>query len=233
MNYIVYKVTFPNDKVYIGITSKGLEFRKKKHYSECFNKNTNYKFHNALRKYTDKEIWEVIDTAKDWETLCSLEQIYIQFYDSYKNGYNSTLGGDGSVGLVISEETKQKMRGPRPQTSKALKGKKKSKAHCEALSKACKGRIISKKARKKISEKMIQRNSDINYRNKVAKKLGSSEFEVRCCKTNKLIGVWVSQRTCAKELNIQQSHVSKCLRNVSNQHKGFKFNYLGEKHASI
>ena len=38
------------------------------------------------------------------------EKELIKKYDSYKNGYNSTFGGDGSLGLKHSKETKEKLR---------------------------------------------------------------------------------------------------------------------------
>lgn len=47
------------------------------------------------------------------------EQFYINLFDSYNNGYNSTLGGDGNQGIIMSEESNKKR-------SNALKGKPKN-----------------------------------------------------------------------------------------------------------
>lgn len=66
--YILYKVTFPNNKVYIGITSKTLEKRKLNHYKSV-TLNSNFKFHNALRKYQGKEIWEHFCSAFTWKDV--------------------------------------------------------------------------------------------------------------------------------------------------------------------
>lgn len=109
MQYIVYKITFPNDKVYIGITSQSLDERKRKHYSRAF-KNCKYKLYKAIRKYKNIN-WEIIDiSAKNRRQLCNLEEYYIRKYDSYKNGYNSTLGGELNLGRKVSNKTRKKLR---------------------------------------------------------------------------------------------------------------------------
>jgi len=208
---LVYKVTFPNNKVYIGITSKTLEFRKKKHYSECFNRNTNYKIHNALRKYKGKENWEQIDTSECWESLCSLEQLYIEAYDSKCNGYNSTLGGDGIYGHVMTEDSRNKMRGLRPQTSKALKGKSKSEAHKKALS-------ISRTGFKYSKEQKL----------KIAIKAGSKKFQV--FRDGTLVGTWVNKKQCARDLSLHERGIQGCLNQPTKflTHKNCTFKYVNE-----
>lgn len=232
MKYLVYKVTFPNGKCYIGITSKSLEFRKNKHFSEL-KKGTNYKFHNALRKYEQQEVWEEFCYCKTWNDAKNLEKYFINYFDSFNNGYNSTLGGDGILGKKHSKRAREKMSGPRPQTSKALKGKPKSEEHKRNLSKACMGRKISAEAKCKISEKMKIRNSDENWQNKIAVINGGKAFIVLELSSNREIGIWISQRKCARDLNLQQSHIIKCLKGKYKQHKGYIFRYIGENHASI
>ena len=44
------------------------------------------------------------------------ERFYINLFDSYNFGYNSTLGGDGNNGIIMSEESNKKR-------SQALQGK--------------------------------------------------------------------------------------------------------------
>lgn len=98
MGYI-YKVTSKiNGKIYIGKTESSIEERWKSHLRASFNENHkdyNLAFHRAIRKYgEDNFTIEQIDTGIG-ATLKEKEQSWIVFYDSYKNGYNSTLGGDG------------------------------------------------------------------------------------------------------------------------------------------
>ena len=93
MGYI-YKITNNiNGKVYIGKTTKTVEERWKGHLKKMnYKKN---KFYNALNKYgIDNFTIEEIEECDD--DLLNEEEIYwINFYNSYENGYNSTGGGDG------------------------------------------------------------------------------------------------------------------------------------------
>lgn len=41
--------------------------------------------------------------------LDKLEIFFIKYYDTYNNGYNSTHGGEGSLGRITKEETKRKI----------------------------------------------------------------------------------------------------------------------------
>lgn len=43
------------------------------------------------------------------DKLSKEEIYYINLYDTFNSGYNSTLGGEGALGRVLSEETKQKI----------------------------------------------------------------------------------------------------------------------------
>lgn len=101
MNYIIYKVTNKiNNKIYIGQTRNTLDKRKSEHYREArycdkWNIKDN-KFHKALLKYSYEDfIWEIEDdSALSSEELLEKEIYYINKYDSFKYGYNSTIGGD-------------------------------------------------------------------------------------------------------------------------------------------
>lgn len=101
---IIYKVTnIINNKVYIGQTIQSLNQRQNAHYKKArLGSQTN--FHRALLKYDKVNfIWEQIAKVNDKNTLNELEQFYISKFDSYKNGYNMTIGGDG--GDTISNKS--------------------------------------------------------------------------------------------------------------------------------
>ena len=110
--YSIYKcVNTINGKIYIGFDSK---WPNRKRIHKCNYQNINYKFYNAIKKYGwDSFDWKVIYQSKDKEhTLKVMEKYFIEFYDSFENGYNSTLGGEGVFGLhrKQSEEEKEKRR---------------------------------------------------------------------------------------------------------------------------
>lgn len=102
MGYI-YKITNEiNQKVYIGKTLTSLEKRWKRHIYDTYRSDrTNCKFHNAIKKYGENNFKMELIGQYDNEILNDKEKYYIQLYDSFKNGYNSTLGGDGNAILEI------------------------------------------------------------------------------------------------------------------------------------
>lgn len=205
----VYKATSPSNRVYIGITSIGLKERKRLHISES--KKSNYAFHNALRKYGESITWEVIATAESWEELCELEKYYIEYYDSYNNGYNCTFGGDGSYGLKVSEESRAKMRGPRPQTSASLRG-----------------RTLTAEHRKKVSEARKKLNIQYNreQRETLARQNGARKFAVY--KDGQKISEFINKKECAGALGLHPRGIVGCLNqpNIFKSHKGYTFRYL-------
>ena len=90
----IYKVTNNiNKKIYIGQTIQDENIRWNHHIREALN-GSDTKFHRALRKYgKDGFIWEVIEEV-DNDKLNEREIYWISYYNSYKQGYNSTTGGD-------------------------------------------------------------------------------------------------------------------------------------------
>jgi group I intron endonuclease len=107
-----------NDKKYVGFTSKELSFRMNSHRYDA-ERGLNSKFHNAIRKYGwNSFIWEILLESEDNNFLLNeMEAYYIKLLDTYKNGYNLTLGGRGHLGgipwnkgIPRTFEIKQKLR---------------------------------------------------------------------------------------------------------------------------
>lgn len=89
-------------KYYVGQTNRTLTSRaggNGQGYHK-YDLNNKTKFANAIRKWGwdafEGEI--IIEGVTNQEELNELEKHYIQAYDSFENGYNSTLGGDGVTG---------------------------------------------------------------------------------------------------------------------------------------
>lgn len=103
---IVYKVTNNiNGKIYIGKTSNSLDGRKAQHLRDS--KKSKFKFHRALKKYGyENFLWEVVFECHSEQELNLKEIELIQNYNSFKNGYNMTLGGEGQLGNTPSEKTR-------------------------------------------------------------------------------------------------------------------------------
>lgn len=94
--WIVYRHISPSGKSYIGITFRPPEVR----WANGHGYSSNTKIGQAITKYGWNNIQhEILETNIDSLEKAKEREIYwINFYDSYKNGYNSTLGGD-SVSL--------------------------------------------------------------------------------------------------------------------------------------
>ena len=99
MGYI-YKITNTiNNKIYIGQTVQSLNMRWNKHtYDAKVNcDNLHRPLYNAFRKYgMDNFKIELIEEVPN-EKLNEREKHWINYYDSYNNGYNATLGGDTTI----------------------------------------------------------------------------------------------------------------------------------------
>jgi hypothetical protein len=107
MIYTIYKHTIlKTNKSYIGFTSTTMEKRLHKHLL-----NAEYgiktKFYNALRKYSKESISsEILCYSFTEEESINMESFYIKLFDTYKNGYNSTIKGGG--GWIIGQLSKEK-----------------------------------------------------------------------------------------------------------------------------
>lgn len=111
-NYIVYKHTFPNGKVYIGATSQKPNYRWKNGRGYI----GSTRMENAIKKYGWKNVrHEILITNLTKEEAEQKERELIVYYNSYDKRYGYNLEKGGSKGKEISEETKEKL-------SKALSG---------------------------------------------------------------------------------------------------------------
>ena len=95
----IYKITNDiNDKIYVGKTTTTIEQRWKEHQRQyirsAYEKRPLY---NAMIKYGIEHFSiEQIEECSISE-LNECEKYWIKQYNSYKDGYNATLGGDGTI----------------------------------------------------------------------------------------------------------------------------------------
>jgi group I intron endonuclease len=93
-------------KSYIGQTQISLNERWKGHIYDSSRYHT--KFCRAIKKYgVDVWIFEILEEISDVNFLNDREIYWINFFDSKKNGYNSTTGGKQRTSLC--EESKKKI----------------------------------------------------------------------------------------------------------------------------
>ena len=97
MPYIYKIINDINDKVYIGKTSKTIEHRWKEHREDATTKSKDHRpLYSAIQKYGIEhfQIEEIEEVLND-KIACEREKYWIEYYGSFKNGYNATKGGDG------------------------------------------------------------------------------------------------------------------------------------------
>ena len=96
-----------NGKQYVGMDSN-LPARSLRHLNGHAQKCP--AIHNAILKH-GAEVFDVELIPYphiSWQLLCIFEKSYIAELDTYHNGYNRTLGGDGSKGHKLTDEAKEK-----------------------------------------------------------------------------------------------------------------------------
>lgn len=94
MSYI-YKITNDiNNKVYIGQTSFSIEKRFSEHCKDAFKfKAEKRPLYSAMRKYGIENFH--VELLEETENPNEREKYWIQKFNTYHNGYNATIGGEG------------------------------------------------------------------------------------------------------------------------------------------
>jgi len=150
--------------IYVGQTIIGFERRFKKHLRQCHS-NNRCAIHNKIRKYGQENFYPIMLKECKKKDLNVNEIKFIQYYNTYKNGLNETIGGKAMSGYNHKDETKKiigeklkhrwendretiieslKKRPPRTQSDNELKWRK------DYLTKN--NPMFSEKVKKKLSE---------------------------------------------------------------------------------
>ena len=93
----IYKITNSiNQKSYIGKTVQTIEKRWKEHIKDS-RKYVNRPLYRAFNKYGIENFSIDLIEEVDIRELSNKEIYWIEYYHTYSNGYNATLGGDGKI----------------------------------------------------------------------------------------------------------------------------------------
>lgn len=158
----IYKITSPNNKIYIG-QSINIEKRFKQYYSFNKSNKSQIKLWRSLKKYgCEKHIFEIIEEC-EFENLNIKERYWQEYYNviDRNKGLNLVLVKTNEKPRKLSEETKRKM-------SISAKGKKKkpfSKIQLQRMSDSHKGKSFSRKTRNKMGISILQYDKDLNLIN--------------------------------------------------------------------
>ena len=252
MGYLYRHIRLDKNEVfYIGIGG----FNKNEEtnsYKRAYAKTNRNKYWKHIVDKTEY-IVEIIYDNINFNQACGKEREYIKLYGRKNLGLgtlcNLTDGGDGSSGLLLTEEHKRKI-------SESVKGYKHTKETKEKLSILKKGKvsnrkgeILSEETKNKISEsnkgkkrtqkfinnligrklsiKTIQKISEANKGRKMSEttkqKLCESHYKKIICLDNNII--YNSIKEAAEELNLLRNLISKVLLGKRNHTGGYHFEY--------
>ena len=94
MAYVYQIINDINNKIYIGKTEFSIDKRFKEHCSDAFKeRNEKRPLYSAMRKYGIEHFH--IELIEETDNPEEREKYWIEQKQSFKKGYNATLGGDG------------------------------------------------------------------------------------------------------------------------------------------
>ena len=193
----IYKVTFENGRSYIGLTVNSLAQRKKEHENRA-KRGSQFIFHKMLRNYP--AIWEILQENLSLEEANEREIYFIERFDTiFPRGYNQTKGGQS--GGRMSEDVRMRM-------SRAHKGRKHTKETREKIA-------LGNTGKKRREESNLAQS----------RSMGGKPFLVFERFSGKLVGEWNVIRKCARDLGVDASNLSSCLKGRTNYLKNFVFKY--------
>jgi group I intron endonuclease len=107
MSAIIYRLTnTTNGKIYVGLTTKSLKRRWSSHCSAA-RRGVETLLYRAIRKYGESAFTRDVIEETTKQTIHEREQHWISVL---RPAYNMTKGGEGVLGHVHSELTRQKLR---------------------------------------------------------------------------------------------------------------------------
>jgi len=98
-----------NEKQYVGCTISTIKKRFEEHAWRCINSDSNTKFCNSIKKYGYENFDIVLLEKCEVGVIYEREKYYIEKYNTFKEGLNSTIGGEGCLGYVHSNEIREKI----------------------------------------------------------------------------------------------------------------------------
>lgn len=247
MKYSIYiHVNKVNNKVYVGKSGRKVKYRWGVDGSGYLRGSDQKYFANAIRKYGWDGFYHFIiwdncltsDEANYWER----ELIRLYRSNDPTRGYNMTVGGDGCPGRAVSEETREKLKESlikhrnirqydkngnlikvwdtvedileyfKTKSSSSLYN------HLNGHGKSFYGFVF----------RYEEDNTEVNYEIKKTTK------RIKCyTKDGVFIKVFNSLVEAAKELNLTESLITRCVKNQMIQTSGYTFRYDDGDYSDI
>ena len=222
-NGLIYRCyCIESGKNYIGQTRTSLNERIRSHRWRAIHDPSNFYFYNAWNKYGEQSLeWSVLErvVADSLENLCKLlnqrEIYWIDKYDSFKNGYNLTPGGQSwfgsftKVGVKVFKENGEFIN----IYDSIREAAEEFKIDNSGITKCCK-RIL-RTTGKKDGYRLIFRYIDDTYTQEDADLLDPIIFDAYLYETDEYIGTYKSANELLQEFNVCKTSISQNLHKKS------------------
>lgn len=208
----IYKITNHLNKVYIGQSWNIGNRRRTYKSNKCEGQK---KLHSSIKKYGwENHLFEIVHELPEDITQDVLDKYEILYWDLYKScGFEMMNIKQPGVGGKHSEDTKLKMRKPKP----------------EGFGKIVSIRQLGSK-RESSSVRMKSENNPMKNKNIVARVSGKNHYMAKkvvgYTKIGDTIGIWETIVDAAKELNISTSGISRCCSGIRKTVGNYTFRYV-------
>jgi hypothetical protein len=228
MPYVYRHIRLDTNQVfYIGIGSAP-------YYKRAVSKRDRNIYWKRIVNKTDYKIEILFDEISIEEARIK-EIEFIALYGRHNLGLgtlcNLTDGGEGNFGVIISDETKQKMSKSQMGNTKYLLRTTPQEEINKKISQANKGKVRTEEFKQKIKDYQLKnghpslgRTQSEETRNKISNTKEKFSVVQKDLEGN-IVKIWESSKS-VKQGGFYQSSVWKCCHNIQIQHRGFKWSYL-------
>ena len=222
----IYKITNKlNGKIYIG-QSVDIKKRWREHIFSSLhfeNKVHNSPIHLALAKYgKDNFNFEIIEIC-DKNKLNEKEIYWVDYYKSYKNGYNATIGGDEDHRHLGTPIEVYDLEGNYIITyDNATITAEKIGVHRGCIYQILDGKRLSAKGFQ------FKRVNDDKIITKYKSRQGGTIKILQKDLNNNVIKEWDSAAQIKRELGFDSSSITKCCKHKLKTYKGYRWYYANE-----